>query len=294
MQTVFCRRGTKILSFFLILTVVGNLYLCFTDPTFDLPFPAQLPFVSKESRFYFGLNFWTQMFGYFICYGFIVIDFLIFVTITRHIITEMEVINNMCLDIGTHEKDYLETLEEEDDDGLETIRLADEAKEAKTAKADILLKLILDRHNKVIKVIQNAANLYVVTILCYEGLSFSNLLFIYYLLAIFGGFYHLIFGTIPLLPQYYIVSWIGSSILEMGKEMTKTLYDSHWLHLKPKDRKVLCIILAMAQKPHGLSVGGFADVALARFAVVMTFTYRCCLLLSFFQGKSQGQRQLII
>lgn len=259
---LFDRRGSIVVLAFLISTIMFNYYLAMVDPTFEFMLPVHVPYVTKDSRFYFGLNFWTQCLGYFTCFGYFLIDFLIFVTITSHILTELKVINEMCQDVGKYELEGFEELKGRKQ-GVNMIQLA--------PKADVLLKFILERHNKVIEAIQNASDFYIVTILFYEATAFTNFLFVYYLLFIFGGFYNMVFASIMLAPQYLIVSLIGNNILEKGNLIAKALYDSHWLHLKPKDRKVLCTIIAMSQKSHTLSVGGFGNVVLARFAMVCRF-----------------------
>lgn len=257
---MFCRRLIIFLALLTISTVGSSCYLALTDPSYEFIFPAHFPGIPKESKFYYFINFWMQNAGYFVGYNFVFIDFFIFLTITRHILTEIDIIIEMCKDLGKYD-----ALQRQNDEDIETIYLSGETK---IPKSEVLLKLILDRHQKVVQAIKNASDFYSLAALTYETNAFAGFLFIFYLLKTLGEFNIVVVGTSALVPQLFVFSLIGTQILEKGNDMARILYQSQWLALTPKERKMFCTILAMAQKPHTLSAGGFGDVALARFGVV--------------------------
>lgn len=226
--------------------------------------------VAKESKYYYSINFWTQTFCFALCYSYVFIDFLIFLTISSHILVELGTINEMCKDLGGYEeqlsKKYFERELSESTPDIEVIDLPDD--DHSKTKSKEMLKLILDRHVKIVEIIKTSSNFYFISILMNEANTFACIGFVFYLIAIYGGNTYLALGALFIIPQYYMISLIGSRILESGNDIAKTLYDSNWLYLKPKERKMMCVIMELAQKPHTLSVGGFANVSLERFNVV--------------------------
>lgn len=242
------------------LTPIGVYLYHKVDPTFDFLFPIHVIGISKDSPYYYAINFWTQAFCLALCYSYVYIDFLIFLTITSHILVELNGINEMCKNLGKYEEIS----------SSENIRVPKvELGNNKNVHAKTLLKQIHERHVKILELINITSNFYLINMLLNEAFIVAIIGFVFYVLTFIDGNYYLACSMMLLAPQFLVVSYIGSRILEAGSDTARTLYDANWLYLNPKDRKVLCAVMAMAQKPHTLSAGGFADVSLSRFAVVM-------------------------
>lgn len=263
------------------ITPIGVYIFHVINPKFQFLLPIHVIGIPPESKFFYPVNFWVQAYGYDISYHSVFVDFLIFYTITSHILAELMIINDICSDLGKYEESLTE--QQHDNTDVEVIELPDDSLSHIPSK--VLLNHILERHVKILEVIKNASDFYFINILLNEAVLFAGNGFIYLVFTIFRDNYVVAANALLFIPQYYMMSLMGAKILEAGNEMARRLYASKWLYLSPKQRKMMCLIMAMAQTPHTLTAGGFSDVSMARFAVVLSFSYRFCLLISFVDQK---------
>lgn len=255
-----------------IFTAVAIYGFSFIQSSFEFIVPVYLPFIPKDSPFYYSLNFWHQIFCYSYLYAYIVVEFLIFFTLSTHILLEMDLIKDICKKLGDYEVNSMEARQPTSLNNSDLHKII-EVKSHKNRnmtemKGSALLGDILDRHNKIIEVVLHASNLYFYQSLLWEFATAASVCYAYYLIAIYQGYYYLAIGCLFIVPQYLICSVNGSNILHKSYEIARTLYDSNWLNLNVNDKKTLVLILKMMQKSHTLTVGGFADVSLARFTFV--------------------------
>lgn len=225
--------------------------------------------ISSDAKYYYVINFWTQTFCFALCYSYVYIDFLIFLTITSHILVELNKINEMCKNLGQYEEKLFDKFIKRHDTNEKMENGVIEVKERKkTIPSKVLLKLIHKRHVKILEYIKITSNFYFINMLLNEAFIIAIIAFVFYVLTFVGGNAYLACAMLILVPQFLVISFIGSKILEAENDIARSLYDSNWLYLNSKNRKFLCVVMEMAQKPHTLSAGGFANVSLARFAVV--------------------------
>lgn len=238
------------------------------NPSFEFLLPVHVIGISKESKYYYPINFWTQTYCYGLMFHFVFVDFLIFLTITSHILTELKGINEICKDLGKYEEYLSEKLFKRECAKNNDVEVIELPNDRSYIASNVLLKQVFERHTKVLGVINIASSFYFFNILLNEGVTFACNGFVYLVVTVFGDNYIVAMGACFIIPLYFMISLIGSKILEAEHEMARTLYASNWLYLKPKERKMLCVVLAVAQKPHTLSAGGFASVSLERFTMV--------------------------
>uniref|UniRef100_A0A336LT13 Odorant receptor n=1 Tax=Culicoides sonorensis TaxID=179676 RepID=A0A336LT13_CULSO len=288
----------KYMLFFILsmitFTPTAEIILHAINPSFEFLLSSQIVGITKDSKYYFILNITSHAFGFAMIYSYIFIDFMMFVTISRHILAQLKIINDMCKDIGKYEKNLVEQYFGRHYHNTTELKLMGlnkdilVSKHQQYPKSMVLLKLILERHKKLLSIIKIASDFYFLSILLYEALTFVCNGFVYCTLTILNGSWFLALTSTFVLPQYYVISSIGTEILESGNEMSTNLYNSDWLYLSPKERKMMQICMVLSQKPHTLTAGGFQDVSLQRFTYVMSFSYRCCLLISFLDKKGQS------
>lgn len=181
---------------------------------------------------------------------------------------ELELINEICDSLGNYEKDLSEKIFE-----MKTPRTSEEDLKIKKIRSKFLLKQILDRHVEILNVIRATSDFYLINVLLNESNTFACIGFVFYLIVIFSGNTYLALGSLFMIPQYFVICFISTKILEAGSEIARTSYRSNWLYLSHEERKMMCVIMAMGQKPNTLTAGGFSDVSLSRFTVVNFINY---------------------
>lgn len=67
---------------------------------------------------------------------------------------------------------------------------------------------------------------------------------------------------------YFAYSYYGQQITNKAEEISNALYASAWLDLLPRKKKIVAIAIQMAQKPLGVTVGGFHYVSYKQFGDV--------------------------
>lgn len=279
---ISCRISIGFVAFNSVSSAIGN-YLSASEinSTENFLFPVDLPFISKESKYYYAANYWEQIFCFSLMYAFIIFDFMIFYTITKHIMNELTIIVELSKtlgDLGEESFNNEQTIllsEKENHDDLDELRkvlseieIPPENLSLKKPKAMELLKLIHERHTKIMSVIHTASEFYFLNMLFWEFMIFITICYLYYLVFIFKGLYNMVAGGVVIIIQFYVISLIGANILEKGQEIAKALYCSHWYYLKALERKLLLSIMVAAQKPNTLSSAGFGNVSLSRFTSV--------------------------
>ena len=79
---------------------------------------------------------------------------------------------------------------------------------------------------------------------------------------------YFIFDFVIVLSQYFLICHTGANMSHKFSSISTSLYLSKWYYLNVKDQKHLLMILMESQKATTLTVGGLAEVSLARFASV--------------------------
>lgn len=77
--------------------------------------------------------------------------------------------------------------------------------------------------------------------------------------------YNMVFGSLLIGSQYFVLCLSGTNILRKSEDIGKTLYMSKWYNLKDIEKQAILNIIQMSQKPCTLSAGGFGYVLLSRF-----------------------------
>lgn len=81
----------------------------------------------------------------------------------------------------------------------------------------------------------------------------------------------LMFDFVIVLSQYFLICHTGANMSHKFSNISTSLYLSKWYYLNVKDQKYLLMIMMESQKATTLTVGGLAEVSLARFASVRFF-----------------------
>lgn len=274
MNYFFCR-----VALFFYITNVISIFLIPLLPilSFDFLMPMSLPFVAKESTLYIPVNHLQQTYSYMLVNGFIYTDFLIFYSILTHIMQEMDIMIDISKKIGEYEeveshKSIVNGKVTDTNDAFLNIlmEINENCQNNDKPTANQLQELILKRHVVLVNVIKIARSFYLVNILIWELIAFCTIIYLYYLIVHIGGNYLIAFGCVFLILQYNAMCYAGGDILIKEDEIARGLYGSKWYYLTGADRKHLCLILMMAQKPCTLSAGGFGNVSLKRFTSVRT------------------------
>lgn len=74
-----------------------------------------------------------------------------------------------------------------------------------------------------------------------------------------------------ILAQYFLICHTGANMSYKFSNISVSLYLSKWYYLNVKDQKHVLMLMMESQKATTLTVGGLADVSLARFASVRFF-----------------------
>lgn len=251
----------------------------------QLLLPISLPFIEKSSKFYFPVNYSQQAFCYVILYCFMIINYLFFYTVTKHILIELDLIIELCKKIGQEEEKHF--IEENTiilkNKKVPVLKIVGENRNASENPPNLssidLIKILLERHLQIRSIIDTTANFYYINIPLWEMISITSCCFAYYATMIYHGFYNQLIGTAFLLLQYLMVCYMSTNILEKHGEIGKVLYTSKWYYLSVKEKKALINIIQMSQKTCTLSSGGFGYVSLERYNDVRDFYEKNCQIL---------------
>lgn len=259
------------------LASIGPLFL----PSVDFLMPMSLSFIPKSVIYYFPINYIQQIISYILVNAFIFVDFLLFITILRHILNEMDILIDVSLKMGKFEElEILKNIVDEDNDAqtmtttekqFMSVLLDMQINENDHPKTTELVKVFFERHVTLIEVIEKARSFYLINILVWELTTFTTLIYIYLLFFHQDGVATVGFASGFVFLQYYVISNGGGNILSKEDEIARALYGSKWYFCGVKERKNLTLILMMTQKSNTLSAGGFGNVSLNRFTVVISF-----------------------
>lgn len=92
--------------------------------------------------------------------------------------------------------------------------------------------------------------------------------------------------TVIIALQYFWICYANEKLMNAFDSLVTTIYNTKWYELEPRNRRVVVLVLCLAQRPHALSAGPFHK---ATFGEYWTMIRRCYSFLLFINNAVEAQ-----
>uniref|UniRef100_A0A336LW87 Odorant receptor n=1 Tax=Culicoides sonorensis TaxID=179676 RepID=A0A336LW87_CULSO len=255
----------KVLRRYWILSIIGVLALVLAPLKLESDYMVimHIPFLPPNGHPFFEINYLSQTIGTFFAATSVAAYISLYVFITTHVITELDVILALCDHVGAFEE----------------LRLARKIPLGLNLKFEKLLPAIIKLQCDITRMITKIAKFYSINILLWEIFTVSTYLSSFIVITLHPEKAYSIPNSLDVTTQYFVVSYLSSRIREKYETISQAIYCSKWYHLTVKQRRELLNVMMMSQQIKTLNSGRLANLTMDRFTSVMKFTYNICILL---------------
>lgn len=256
---------------------VGHLLPDYIYPDFQPPLPIVLPVRDRDNWTVFLVTLLMQFSGGLVAVLLVAIVLIVIVTICLHIDGYLDVLLIVLKEMkGIMDNDYetvmfqnlMKLSVDMTCDAHRYVHLNDKTFSFESFKLCIFFRTM----HSLSKLISGTVLIWEVQ--AYEAIFISGMIIIAertsYVLGI---------AVSIIFVFYFIVCFLSNKIMEKVYEVQFALYDLPWFKLSTRERKLLATTMHLANLNWGLSVGGFYQATLERFAMIVKSAAKSCLVI---------------
>lgn len=162
-------KTLKIVSVFFVINIILTVSAPAMTNRYDFITPSSIPWIPKDSSFYYPVNYIHQCISTVWFYAFMNSFFFFFYSLSKHILTELDIIIEISSKIGNIEDDRISKIQNspllDEPDNKTLKQKSNNESKSKISDTTTVLRVILEKHIKIMHVIGIASDFYSINFL---------------------------------------------------------------------------------------------------------------------------------